>query len=164
MKPTTPLVSEVTSLRATEYSPDGQKVTVALTTRYVGERFYSVPVNCLSEFIADLDRLKPTGAASQAATAVKAQADTQPGADIGSSAPEQDAAPANPNEIKINVPKKWMIASALPQRPLVILVFDPQTKAQTGFGLGGQAAREMAAGLIKQADAIAEHAEKQSKS
>ena len=35
------------------------------------------------------------------------------------------------------------------------LVFDPQTAAQAGYALTEKAAREMAAGLVKQADRLA---------
>jgi len=163
MKPVKPLVTEVASLRATEYSADGQKVTISLTTKYASERLYSVPLTCLSEFIADLERLKGSDAALPAASSTRATTDTKP--DVPSaSAPTQHSASPNPKEIKVNLPKKWMLASGLPRHPMVILVFDPQTETQAGFGFGGPAAREMAAGLIKYADQIAQHAEKPSKS
>lgn len=163
MKPGKPLVTEVASLRATEYSADGRSVTISLTTKYTSERLYSVPLSCLSEFIADLERLKSADAALPVDAHAGPSADTRPAAPA-SSAPTQSGATPNPKEIKVNLPKKWMIASALPQRPMVILVFDPQTEAQAGFGFGGPAAREMATGLIKYADQIAQHAQKPSKS
>jgi hypothetical protein len=163
MKPVKPLVTEIASLRATEYSADGLKVTISLTTKYTSERFYSVPLICLSEFIADLERLKSTEAALPAATHARPSAGAEPVAPASSPPTQRDAGP-NPKEIKVTLPKKWMLASALPQRPMVILVFDPQTETQAGFGFGGPAAREMAAGLIKYADQIAQHAEKPSKS
>jgi hypothetical protein len=163
MKPVKPLVTEVASLRATEYSADGLKVTVSLTTKYTSERLYSVPLSCLSEFIADLERLKSAEAASPAATHAGPSADTRPAAPASSAPTQRDASP-NPKEIKVNLPKKWILASGLPRHPMVILVFDPQTETQAGFGFGGPAAREMAAGLIKYADQIAQLAEKPSKS
>jgi hypothetical protein len=153
MKPANPLVTEVASLRATEYSPDGKKVTVALTTKYASERVYSVPLACLSEFIADLERLKTAEPELPAVTA--SATETKPVA--AASAPAQRAAALN--EIKITLPKKWMLASGLPRHPMVILVFDPQTEAQAGFGFGGPAAREMAAGLLKYADQIEQRPE-----
>jgi hypothetical protein len=163
MKPVKPLVTDVASLRATEYSADGQKVTISLTTKYTSERLYSVPLSCLSEFIADLERLKASEPTAPAAAARKGTTDAKFAASRGA-APVHAAAGSNPKEIKVNLPKKWMVASALPQRPMVILVFDPQTETQAGFGFGGPAAREMAAGLIKYADQIAQYAEKSSKS
>jgi hypothetical protein len=163
MKPTAPLVSEVTSLRVTERSADGQKITIGLTTRYIPERFYAVPLDCLSDLIAELERLKGSEAAPTAAATDEAIFDTEP-ATPASPPPAPDAAASDPNEIKVRVPKKWMLASALPHRPMVIVMFDPQTDQQTAFGLGASAARDMATGLIKQADAIVQHAEKSSKS
>jgi dTDP-4-dehydrorhamnose 3,5-epimerase len=58
-------------------------------------------------------------------------------------------------QVPRRVPKRWMLRTALPGRPLVIMVFDPQTELQAGFALTEKAAREMAAGLTKQAAALA---------
>ena len=50
-----------------------------------------------------------------------------------------------------------MLRSGLPDHPLVVLVFDPQTEKQSGYGLTAGAAREMAVGLVKYADTVAKH-------
>ena len=157
MKHSKLLVTDVASLRATEYSADGQSVTISLTTKYTSERLYSVPLRCLSELINDLERLKTT---MPVATGSTSDADTTPAA-IASGQPPQR--PDDAKAIKITVPKKWMLASGLPKHPLVILLFDPQTPTQAGYGIGGTAAREMATGLVKYADQIAEQSGKRSK-
>ena len=59
--------------------------------------------------------------------------------------------------LNVTVPKKWMLRSGLPDHPLVILVFDPLTEKQSGYGLTAGAAREMAVGLVKYADTLAKH-------
>ena len=41
--------------------------------------------------------------------------------------------------------------------PFVPMVSDPQTEKQAGFALSAELAREMAAGLVKYADALANH-------
>jgi hypothetical protein len=61
------------------------------------------------------------------------------------------------------VPKKWMLRSGLPDHPLVVMVFDPQTEKQSGYGLTATAAREMAVGLVKYADTLAKHQAKKQK-
>jgi hypothetical protein len=152
MKPSKPLVSDVISMRALEYSADGNNVTISLTTKYSSERFFSVPLSCLSELIADLENLKRRGAAPESASGAQNKASAQP-ADVRTDAAAKPAG----NQVNIAVPKKWMLASGLPNHPLVILILDAQTKTQAGFGFSDRAAREMAAGLVKYADLISNH-------
>lgn len=148
MKPSKPLVSDVVSMRALEYSTNGNNVTISLTTKYSSERLFSVPLSCLSEFISDLENLKRSGAAPETqGNAVAQRADLRTDAAVK---------PAG-NQVNITVPKKWMLASGLPNHPLVILILDPQTKTQAGFGFSDRAAREMATGLVKYADLISNH-------
>lgn len=50
-----------------------------------------------------------------------------------------------------------MLRSGLPDHPLVVMVFDPQTEAQAGYALTATAAREMAVALVKYADTVAKY-------
>jgi hypothetical protein len=59
----------------------------------------------------------------------------------------------------VTVPKKWM-ARALPERNLVLMMFDPQTEKQAAYALPPDAIREMAAGLMKAAENLAKGASK----
>lgn len=130
-------------LRADNYSPDGKNIIISFATKYVAERrIYSVPVECLNEFIADLQKLKsPTGTTS-------INTSRQPAAQT----PEKEL-----NRITVTVPKRWMLRSGLPDHPLVVMVFDPQTEAQAGYALTATAAREMAVALVKYADTVAKY-------
>jgi hypothetical protein len=128
--------------RADSYSPDGKTIIVSLATKYSAERrTYSVPVQCLYDFVADLKKLKST----TATTPIQTSGQLAP-------VPAKDL-----NRIKITVPKKWMLRSGLPDHPLVVMVFDPQTEAQAGYALTATAAREMAVALVKYADTLAQH-------
>ena len=131
-------------LKADNYSPDGKNIIISFATKYVAERLlYSVPVECLNEFIADLEKLKPpTGSTS-------INASHQPAA---AQKPQKEL-----NRITVTVPKRWMLRSGLPDHPLVVMVFDPQTEAQAGYALTATAAREMASGLVKYADTVAKY-------
>jgi hypothetical protein len=124
-------------LRADNYSPDGKNIIISFATKYVAERrIYSVPVECLNEFIADLQKLKsPTGTTSINTSRQPAAAQT----------PEKEL-----NRITVTVPKRWI-------HPLVVMVFDPQTEAQAGYALTATAAREMAVALVKYADTVAKY-------
>jgi hypothetical protein len=131
-------------LRADNYSPDGKNIIISFATKYVAERrIYSVPVECLNEFIADLQKLKsPTGTTSINTSRQPAAAQT----------PEKEL-----NRITVTVPKRWMLRSGLPDHPLVVMVFDPQTEAQAGYALTATAAKEMAVALVKYADTVAKY-------
>ena len=145
----TPAVN-VIAMRAGNYSPDGKSLIISMTTKYSAERTYSVPVECLYELIADLQKLKkPTVPGSIEAPI---QPPTAPATVDTAPTPAEDL-----NKINITVPKKWMLRSGLPSRPLVVMIFDPQTKTQAGYALTVAAAREMSNGLAKYADVVASH-------
>lgn len=152
----------VIDIQAHEYSPDGKNIIISLATKYSAERrTYAVPVGCLYDLIADLRTLKQT---SDEATAEPADEPPQQ-----APAPAQSNGQASSPEAKdltrlnVTVPKKWMLRSGLPDRPMIVLVFDPLTEKQSGYGLTAGAAREMAVGLVKYADTLAEHETKTQK-
>jgi hypothetical protein len=136
------------AMRADKYAPDGKSLIISMTTKYSAERTYSVPVECLYELIADLQKLKrPTAA-------VPIEAPSQPAPAAVDTVP---TAAADLNQVNVIVPKKWMLRSGLPNHPLIVMIFDPQTKTQAGYALTVTAAREMSNGLVKYADAVASH-------
>ncbi len=137
--PATPI--DVIALRATDRSPDGKVITLSLKTRYSTERAYSVPVECLYELTADLQKLNSAAGAAPVAPPTAAPQ------------PAEQA----PNRVSVTVPKKWAVTSGLPHHPVVVMIFDAQTDKQAGYGLNATAAKQMAAGLVKCADAVAEH-------
>ena len=147
----------VIDIRADEYSRDGKNIIISLATKYSAERrTYAVPVECLYDLISDLRTLKQP---SDGGTAEPADEPSRP--DPASSQvsgriippPEAKTHP----RINVTVPKKWMLRSGLPDHPVVVIVFDPLTEKQSGYGLSATAAREMAVGLVKYADMIAKH-------
>jgi hypothetical protein len=61
-----------TALKAKELSPDGKGVIISLTTRYsAAERQYSVPLECLYDFVVDLQRLNAFAGRATTETAVR---------------------------------------------------------------------------------------------
>ncbi len=121
---------KVTGVSARVDAKNGSDVIIAFTTKYSGERTYSMPLGYLDSLISDLQRAKP-------ATEAKSG--------------------KNSNQVTVTTPKKCVIASGLPKYPMVILVFDPQTEAQAGYAVSADAAKKMAIGLVKNADAVVAH-------
>jgi hypothetical protein len=151
----------ITAIRADEVTDDGA-VVLTLVTKYSGERSFSAPVACFHGLISDLRRLQlpmaaPTMSAAPGMPANAAMPSTSAMPAV-SAVPGTAAAPAKSfNQVTVRTPHKWMIGSGLPKHPVVILIMDPQTETQAGFALNANAAKEMAAGLMKNADALAAH-------
>ena len=147
----------VIDIQAHEYSQDGKNIIISLATKYSAERrTYAVPVGCLYDLISDLRTLKQPSDGSTAEPADEtSQADPAPSQASGQTPSPPEA--KDLTRLNVSVPKKWMLRSGLPAHPLVVLVFDPQTERQSGYGLTATAAREMAEGLVKYADMIAKH-------
>jgi hypothetical protein len=151
----------VIDIRAHEYSRDGKNIIISLATKYSAERrTYAVPIECLHDLISDLRTLKQTSdeATAEPADEPQAPAPSQASGQTISSPEAKDL-----TRLNVTVPKKWMLRSGLPDHPLVVLVFDPLTQKQSGYGLTAGAAREMAVGLVKYADTLAKHETKTQK-
>jgi hypothetical protein len=50
-----------------------------------------------------------------------------------------------------------MVTADLQVRGLVLLVFDPKTDAQVGYALDPDSSKKLAAGLVKNAEAVIAH-------
>src|SRR5262245_53867822 len=135
---------DILDFKAERYSPDGKAIVVSFATKYSAEpRSYALPIQSLYGFIADLQKLQ-------------CPSETAPAPDAPAAPPKSktEGPTAESKRINVRVPKKWMLRTGLPDHPLVIMVFDPQTEQQAGFALTEKAAREMAAGLTTQANSL----------
>jgi hypothetical protein len=139
----------IVDFRAEQYSPDGQAIVVSFATAESAERrSYTLPVQSLYGFIADLQKL-PSAGGPPPQTPPTPEPPSSPQPVAPSPAP-----PAAPNQVEVTVPKAWM-ARALPDRNLVVMVFNPQTEKQIAYAMPPEAVREMAAALVKQAEKLA---------
>ena len=128
---------KLSSLRVLQGATD-EDVAVVMKPTYTEERRYILPRSCLTDLRADLERL------------------------VGAPISQTGGPTAESTQIKLKNPKKWMVGSGQPKFPVVILIFDPQSEAQAGYALAADAALKMAAELIKQAEVLKAHAQKQS--
>jgi hypothetical protein len=127
MKDRTPFPVDVISLRAKDRTPDRNSVIVSLTTPLSAEQLYSVPVSCLFDLIADLQKL--SGATHSPLPTVSE------GPPPAATTQTKDL-----NQVKVIGPKKWMLKSGLPNHPFVVMIMDPQTENQAGYALTASAA------------------------
>ena len=152
MAPTKLPPIKLTALRADARLDDGD-VILTLATKFGGERNYSAPAAYFHSLISDLQKLQ-----------LIANAPAKPTAPVTTATvitPGTVASPAqNLDRVVIRAPKNWMVrwmgGSGLPQ-PAVLLIIDPQTEGQACYSLDAESAKEIAAGLLKNADALAAH-------
>jgi hypothetical protein len=152
---------DVVSIRAVSYSEDRKNLMLALRSKYSGERSYSVPVDCMKELIADLHRLgSAPNAAAPPATApaleIRPSAETKTVNGSNGHAAVEKPAPT-PHQVTARTPRRWMLGTGLPQHPVVLLVFDPQSPDQAAYVIAEEAARKMSTGLMQQAERLAQH-------
>ena len=134
---------DIIALRANDRTHDGKNIIISLKPRYSPEQTYSVPVECLYELITDLQNLN----SSKGTAAIKPLEQS-----ISAPQPAKDL-----SRINVTIPKKWMLKSGLPDHPIVVVIFNPQTEIQSGYALPAAAAKEMGVGLVKYADIVAGH-------
>ena len=149
---------DVVSMRAVGYAADGKNLLLAFKSKYSPERNYSVPIECMKDFIADLTRLgssaAPAGPSVKAA-ASPAAANSAPVAVNGQAA---HAKPVQiPTQVAARTPRRWMLGTGLPQHPAVLLVFDPQAPERAAYVLAEDGARKLSSALLQQAERLAQH-------
>jgi hypothetical protein len=120
----------VTAVKGLAIAEDSGDVTVSLVTKYAGDIAITMPAACLDQIKAAMNRAPAAAFAGDG---------------------------KKPAGVQVSVPKKWSIAADMKNRGLVVIVFDHGTPAQTGFALGPKAAKELAAGLVQNADAVLAH-------
>jgi hypothetical protein len=150
---------DVISMRAVDYAADGKSLVLAFQSKNSPDRSYSVPIDCMKAFIADLQQL---GAARGNPPAVPMEKTAERSAVANNG---QFKAPKRPetsekrtsNQVEARAPRGWMLGTGLPEHPVVLLVFDPQTPEQAAYVIREDGARKMAAGLLHQSDRLAQH-------
>jgi hypothetical protein len=152
---------DVVSIRAVSYAEDRNSLLLALRSKYAGERTYSVPIDCMKALIADLQRLG-SAPSEPAKGRIEAGADGLPAPQKtpakGSNGQTSGAKPAQtPNQVTARTPRRWMLGTGLPQHPVVLLVFDPQTQDQAAYVIAEDGARSMSTALLQQAERLAQH-------
>ena len=117
----------LTAIKAHAVSDDGSHVALAFMTGEGGELSVMMPASCLEELIAGLHRAKATLRNKQS---------------------------KNREQITVTIPKKWMVAADSNRREAVVLIFDPETESQIGYALDPESSKNIAIGLVQNANAI----------
>ena len=147
-------ISEVKSSRLSE---DNREVIVDSTGKYTGELELRFARECLDQLLQILmqarDELEPSAkpasapAVSTAAASLKAPPVAQPNDD-------PIVVPnSNPDEVRFDIPKNFTVSADTSGRGLVLMIVNHRLANQNGFAFSPDAAKQVAGGLIKSADA-----------
>ena len=120
-------VLTVSAVKDQSLSDDGTQATVKFTTRYVGDLDVTMPIACVEQLMTALQKLKSSIELKDGKTAT---------------------------QLKVTVPKTWLVTAELKQRGVVILAFDHQAETRVGYALAPDAAKKMSASLSQNADVI----------
>ena len=148
----------INSIKSCRISDNGAEVHITFVSRYSGDFEVSMPIACRDELMA---LLGPGSAAPAIPPKSSPPKPSQPVATAA--APPRTPAPAaaseaaKPGQVSVSVPKKWAVTADTAVHDVVLLLFNPNMDKQSGYALGPEAAKEMAVGLVKNADAVLAH-------
>jgi hypothetical protein len=138
-------ISEVKSSRL---SDDNKEVIVDSVGKYTGDLELRLARECLDEFIRVL---------MQAREALEPSVKSGPASAVLPVAPHNadlTVAPrANPDVVRFEIPKNFTVTADTTGRGLVLFILNHRLENQRGYALAPDAAKQVAGGLIKSADA-----------
>ena len=138
----------VAVVKSSSLSDDQKEILLAVTGKYTGDLELRFSRECVDDAIAALSRarnlLQPEAAPVVQPSLAAAAAPKDDGAERGS---ESD-------QVRFEVPKNFTITADTSGRGLVLFIFNHRLEDQRGYALSPEAARQVAGGLIKSADAL----------
>jgi hypothetical protein len=119
-----------TGLKDVVTSDDGKEVTFTILLQYAPEMVFTMPAAAFESFRVLQSSVPPPDQAGQVSAAAKK------------------------GRKVLHKPKKWILGAEA-KNNIVALIFDPHSERETAFALSVNVARDLAAGLTKTADTLA---------
>ena len=135
-------ISEVKSSRL---SDDKKEIIIGGGGKYIGDVELRFARECLDNLIDALVRAKG---------GIEPSVDSGLVRDITAVTTPRRSGGANPDEIRIEVPKNFTVTADTSGRGLVLLILNHRLENQAGYALSPDAAKQVAGGLMKSADAV----------
>jgi len=140
-------VSEVKSSRL---SDDNKEVIVDSIGKYTGALELRFARECLDQLLQVLTQAKQ---ALEPSSKSGSASNVPPPSAAGSNA-SLDAAPVtNPDEVRFEIPKNFTVTADTSGRGLVLFILNHRLENQRGYALSPDAAKQVAGGLVKSAEA-----------
>ena len=137
----------IAEVKSSSLADDKKEVIVGGYGKYIGDVELRFARECLDDLIEALVRAK--GALEPSANSASVPSVT------AAPAPERNRGPrANPDQIRFEIPKNFTVTADTSGRGLVLLILNHRLEKQEGFALSPDAAKQVAGGLTKSADAV----------
>jgi hypothetical protein len=144
----------ILGVKAYAVSDDGAEVKVTFTTKHIGDMIIAMPANCVGDLMLALNQAKTAISGKQLKTATPSKQASPAALPSSPQAAMPLKGGRDLNQVTIVAPKKFMVTADLKIHDVVVLIFDQQTESQAGYALNAEAAKNMAMGLVKNADAV----------
>jgi len=147
-------ISEVKSSRL---SDDGKEIIVDSIGKYTGDLELRIARECLDLLLRMLTQAKDTLEASAESVSVSGESAAAPDVVPPPDAPLNKNATVvpktNPDEVRFEIPKNFTVTADTSGRGLVLMIINHRLENQNGYAFSPDAAKQVAGGLIKSADA-----------
>ena len=146
----------VSTVASSRVSDDNKEVIVASTGKYTGDLELRFALECVDQLIDLLKQARgasgpeaqPSPTLDAAVSGSSAAFAPQPGTDL------KVAAKTNPDEVRFEIPKNFTVTADTSGRGLVLMIVNHRLENQNGYAFSPDAARQVAGGLTKSADAV----------
>ena len=132
-------------VKSSGLSDDGKEIIIGGGGKYIGHIELRFARECLDDLIDALMRAKSALEPSVNSVVARSAAAVP--------TPER-AAGSNPDEIRFEIPKNFTVTADRNGRGLVLLILNHRLENQAGYALTPDAARQVAGGMTKSADAV----------
>jgi hypothetical protein len=138
----------IAEVKSSSLSDDKKEVIVGGSGKYIGDVELRFARECLDNLIDALVRAK--GALEPSASSASV-----PGATAAAPVPQRNGgAGVNPDQIRFEIPKNFAVTADTSGRGLVLLILNHRLQNQEGYALSPDAAKQVAGGLTRSADAV----------
>jgi hypothetical protein len=137
----------INEIKSSSLSDDKREVIVGGSGKYIGDVELRFARECLDGLIDALVRAK-------SALEPSAHPGLVPSASAAAPPKLNGGAGANPDEVRFEIPKNFTVTADTSGRGLVLLILNHRLDNQEGYALSPDAARHVAGGLTKSADAL----------
>jgi hypothetical protein len=135
----------IAAVSSATMSDDKKEVIVQTTGKYTGALELRFGVDCVDDLIAALTKVR--GGAQPEVLNGGGPAET-------ATTDADGAAPIKASEVRFEIPKNCTISADTSGRGLVLFILNHRLERQAGYAFSPDAAKQLAGGLIKSADAL----------
>src|SRR6267142_1831713 len=137
----------ISEVKSSSLSDDKKEVIVGGAGKYIGDVELRFARGCLDGLIDALVRAK-------SALEPSANPASVPGITAAATPRRNGGAGTNPDEVRFEIPKNFTVTADTSGRGLVLLILNHRLENQEGYALSPDAAKHVAGGLTKSADAV----------